>query len=230
MSRFFGGLVPIKARDIPVQTEYTRNLLPLLNRYGNDMRLGIILFTLDETTYTRELAPLAGHYPALKLGPPWWFFDSLNGMKRYFDQVMETAGLYNTSGFNDDTRAFCSIPARHDVWRRAAADWVAGLVVRHIVDMPDASDMMAALAVTSPNELIVLTKLPLSIPRSISEDRISVCYLLFFTLSFFRPGRPAGAGHAGTCSRCARQRYCTDFRSAIGARERPHRAQPTAGD
>ncbi len=145
--QIFRRFGPDKGADIPVQTEYTRNLLPLLNRYGNDMRLGIILFTLDETTYTRELAPLAGHYPALKLGPPWWFFDSLNGMKRYFDQVMETAGLYNTSGFNDDTRAFCSIPARHDVWRRAAADWVAGLVVRHIVDMPDASDMMAALAV-----------------------------------------------------------------------------------
>ncbi len=104
--------------DIPFQAEFTRNLRPLLNHYGNDPRLTLIVFTLDESTYTRELAPLAGHYPALKLGPPWWFHDSLNGMRRYFDQVMETAGLYNTVGFNDDTRAFPSIPARHDLWRR----------------------------------------------------------------------------------------------------------------
>ncbi len=136
-----------KGADIPIETEYTRNLLPLLNRYGNDTRLTLIVFTLDETTYSRELAPLAGHYPALKLGPPWWFHDSLNGMARYFDQVMETAGIYNTVGFNDDTRAFCSIPARHDVWRRAAANWVASLVARHIVDMDDAQEMMTELAV-----------------------------------------------------------------------------------
>jgi glucuronate isomerase len=135
-----------KGADIPVQTEYTRNLLPLLNKYGNNPRLALILFTLDETAYSRELAPLAGHYPALKLGPPWWFHDSLNGMTRYFDQVMETAGMYNTAGFNDDTRAFCSIPARHDVWRRASANWLAGLVARHIVDLPDAREMMTELA------------------------------------------------------------------------------------
>ena len=138
---------PDQGGDIPLQTEYTRNLLPLLNKYGNDPRLTLILFTLDETTYARELAPLAGHYPALKLGPPWWFHDSLNGLVRYFDQVMETAGLYNTAGFNDDTRAFCSIPARHDVWRRVAANWLAGLVTRHIVDMHDARAMMTELAV-----------------------------------------------------------------------------------
>lgn len=107
----------------------------------------MILFTLDETTYSRELAPLAGHYPALKLGPPWWFHDSLNGMVRYFDQVMETVGIYNTAGFNDDTRAFCSIPARHDVWRRASANWLAGLVIRHIVDLDDANEMIRELAV-----------------------------------------------------------------------------------
>jgi len=138
---------PDKGCDIPLQTEYTRNLWPLLNKFGNDSRLTLILFTLDETAYARELAPLAGHYPALKLGPPWWFHDSLNGMARYFDQAMETAGLYNTAGFNDDTRAFCSIPARHDVWRRASANWVAGLVARHIVNMDDAQEMMIELAV-----------------------------------------------------------------------------------
>ena len=136
-----------KGADIPIQTEYTLNLLPLLNKYGNNTDLTFILFTLDETTYSRELAPLAGHYPALKLGPPWWFFDSLNGMARYFEQVMETAGIYNTVGFNDDTRAFCSIPARHDVWRRASANWLAGLVSRHIIDLSDASELIHDLAI-----------------------------------------------------------------------------------
>jgi len=136
-----------KGCDIPVQTEFTRNLLPLLNKFGNDPRMTLVLFTLDESTYSRELATLAGHYPAVKLGPPWWFHDSLNGMTRFFNQVMETAGLYNTAGFNDDTRAFCSIPARHDVWRRASANWVADLVARHMVDAEDAVDMMQDLAV-----------------------------------------------------------------------------------
>jgi glucuronate isomerase len=135
-----------KGCDIPVATEYTRNLRPLLNKYGNDPRLSLILFTLDETTYARELTPLAGHYPAVKLGPPWWFHDSLNGMARYFDQVMETAGIYNTAGFNDDTRAFPSIPARHDVWRRASVNWLAGLVVRGFIGMNDAEEMARALA------------------------------------------------------------------------------------
>jgi len=131
-----------KGCDIPVASEFTRNLRPLLAKFGSDPRLALILFTLDESTYARELAPLAGHYPAVKLGPPWWFYDSLNGMNRYFDQVMETAGLYNTAGFNDDTRAFPSIPARHDLWRRASANWLAGLVVRGIVDRADAEEMI----------------------------------------------------------------------------------------
>jgi glucuronate isomerase len=135
-----------KGADIPGQSEFTRNLRPLLNQYGNDPRLRLILFTLDESTYGRELAPLAGHYPAIKLGPPWWFFDSINGMKRYFDQVMETAGIQNTAGFNDDTRAFASIPARHDLWRRISANWVAGLVTRGIVDLEDAQEMIVDLA------------------------------------------------------------------------------------
>ena len=135
-----------KGCDIPVPTEYTRYLYPLLNKYGNDPRLSLILFTLDETTYARELAPLAGHYPAVKLGPPWWFHDSFNGMTRFFDQVMETAGIYNTAGFNDDTRAFPSIPARHDVWRRASVNWLAGLVVRGFIGRNDAEEMARALA------------------------------------------------------------------------------------
>ena len=135
-----------KGADIPVSSEFTRNLHPLLNTYGSDPRLTLVLFTLDEDTYTRELAPLAGHFPALKAGPPWWFHDSLNGMRRYFDRIMETAGIYNTAGFNDDTRAFPSIPARHDVWRRAVANWIAGLTVTGCIDMEDAAAMVHAMA------------------------------------------------------------------------------------
>ncbi len=125
---------PDMGADIPVATELTRNLRPLLARFGNDPRLRLILFTLDESVYSRELAPLAGYYPALTIGPPWWFHDSLNGIARYLDAVVETAGIANLAGFNDDARALCSIPARHDLWRRATSNWLAGLVVRHVVD------------------------------------------------------------------------------------------------
>jgi glucuronate isomerase len=135
-----------KGADIPIRVEFTRGLLPLLERFGSHPGLSLILFTLDETTYARELAPLAGHYPAVKLGPPWWFNDSLNGMRRYFDQVMETAGVYNTAGFNDDTRAFPSIPARHDLWRRACANWLAGLLVRHLISLNEANEVAAEMA------------------------------------------------------------------------------------
>lgn len=137
---------PHVGADIPIATEFTRNLRPLLEAYGNEPELTLILFTLDESTYSRELAPLAGHYPAVRLGAPWWFHDSIEGMRRYREQAMETAGIYNTAGFTDDTRAFCSIPARHDLSRRMDANWLAGLVARHVVDMSDARDMAHALA------------------------------------------------------------------------------------
>lgn len=120
-----------KGADIPVSSEYVENLRPLLNRYGSNPKFRVIVFTLDETSYSRELAPLAGHYPAMKLGPAWWFHDSPEGMRRYRQQVTETAGFYNTVGFNDDTRAFLSIPARHDVARRMDCVWLAELVSDH---------------------------------------------------------------------------------------------------
>jgi glucuronate isomerase len=132
--------------DIPIRTEYTCNLHELLNKYGNDPRLTLILFTLDETAFSRELAPLAGHYPAVKLGPPWWFLDSLYGMSRFRKLVSETAGIYNTAGFNDDTRAYPSIPVRHELSRRVDANWIAELVVRDIVDMADAQEMIVDTA------------------------------------------------------------------------------------
>ncbi len=135
-----------KGFDIPIRMEYTRNLHALLNKYGNDPRLTLIIFTLDENTYSGELAPIAGAYPAVKLGPAWWFNDSIEGMIRYRECVTETAGFYNTVGFNDDTRAFASIPARHDLSRRVDANYLARLVCRHIIDMSDASRIIKDLA------------------------------------------------------------------------------------
>ena len=122
---------PNMGDDLPLAADYTNGFKALLNRYGNEPELTIIAFTLDETTYSRELAPMAGHYPALKLGPPWWFHDSPEGMRRYREQMTETAGFYNTVGFNDDTRAFLSIPARHDVARRMDCAFLARLVSEH---------------------------------------------------------------------------------------------------
>jgi glucuronate isomerase len=142
----FDRFGPDMGCDIPIQAEFTRNLRPLLNMYGNDPRLTFVAFTLDEATYSREMAPLAGHYPAMRLGAPWWFQDSLQGMKRYFEQVLETTGLHNTAGFNDDTRSFPSIPARHDLWRRATSNWLAGLLVRGVVDEEDAREMALDMA------------------------------------------------------------------------------------
>lgn len=138
--------------DIPLQVEWTRNLKPLMDAFGMDRRLQLILFTLDESSYSRELAPIAGAYPAVKLGPPWWFNDSPNGMRRYFGSVMETAGIENTVGFNDDTRAFLSIPARHDLWRRMAALWLAKLVHRGQIDRVTAIRRMADLAYRLPRQ------------------------------------------------------------------------------
>jgi glucuronate isomerase len=144
--KIFEKYGPDKGCDIPLQTEYTRNLKELLNKFGNDPRLTVIVFTLDETSYARELAPLAGHYPAMKLGPPWWFHDSIEGMTRFRSMVTETAGIHNTAGFNDDTRAFISIPARHDLSRRVDSNYLAGLVARHIVELDEAKQMSRDLA------------------------------------------------------------------------------------
>ncbi|UCF63856.1 MAG: glucuronate isomerase [bacterium] len=135
-----------KGCDIPVRTEYTRNLYELLNKFGNESRFSLVVFTLDESTYSRELAPLAGHYPAMKLGASWWFHDSIEGMMRFRQQVTETASIYNTVGFTDDTRAFLSIPARHDLSRRIDANYLARLVTRHIIDLEDAQKMIRELS------------------------------------------------------------------------------------
>ena len=135
-----------KGADIPTRTDYVRALKPLLDKLGNERGLTIILFTLDETTYSRELAPLAGHYPVLRLGPSWWFYDSPEGMQRFREQVTETAGFYNTVGFNDDTRAFLSIPARHDVARRMDCRFLATLALEHKIGEDEAFELAPLLA------------------------------------------------------------------------------------
>jgi glucuronate isomerase len=132
--------------DIPTPTNYVDALQPLLEEVGNERDLTIILFTLDESTYSRELAPLAGHYPCLRLGPPWWFHDSPEGMMRFREQVTETAGFYNTVGFNDDTRAFLSIPGRHDMARRIDCAFLAKLVAEHRLSETAAADVAYELA------------------------------------------------------------------------------------
>src|SRR5207245_2304770 len=133
------------AADIPMPTNYVDALRPLLDEFGKERDLTIILFTLDESTYSRELAPLAGHYPCLRLGPPWWFHDSPEGMMRFRERATETAGFYNTVGFNDDTRAFLSIPARHDVARRIDCAFLARLVVDGRLEEEEAGEVAQAL-------------------------------------------------------------------------------------
>lgn len=135
-----------KGYDIPTRTDYVHALKPLLDAVGQEPDMSIIVFTLDETSIARELAPLAGVYPALKLGPPWWFHDSAEGMRRFRETATETAGFYNTVGFNDDTRAFCSIPARHDVARRVDCAFLATLVATGRLDMDEAPDVAHDLA------------------------------------------------------------------------------------
>lgn len=137
----FEGFGRDKGADIPMRTDYVHALKPLLDRFGNARDLSIILFTLDESAYARELAPLAGHYPCLKLGPAWWFHDSPEGMRRFRHATTETAGFYNTVGFNDDTRAFLSIPARHDVARRIDCGFLAQLVAEHRIEDWEAAEL-----------------------------------------------------------------------------------------
>lgn len=132
--------------DIPVRAEFTRSLRPVLEAFGHEPGFRLVVFTVDESTYSRELAPLAGVYPALRLGAPWWFLDAPAAMHRAREATIETAGLRNTSGFVDDTRAFCSIPARHDVSRRVDAAFLARLVAEHRLDLDEAHDAAADLA------------------------------------------------------------------------------------
>jgi glucuronate isomerase len=146
----FAAYGPDRGFDIPVHTEFTRPLRPLLESFGRDPALRLVLFTVDETAYSRELAPLAGVYPSVRLGAPWWFLDSPGGLRRFRAAVTETAGFYNTAGFVDDTRAFASIPARHDLARRIDAGYLAGLVAEHLLDLDEAVETAVDLAYRIP--------------------------------------------------------------------------------
>lgn len=137
-TELFARYGPDMGSDIPHRVNWTTGLKPLMDAFGNHSNFHAILFTLDESTYSRELAPLAGQYPSLRLGPPWWYHDSPKGIERYLEQVTETATLHNTAGFNDDTRAFPSIPARHEVWRRTVSNWLAKQVCMHILNEEEA--------------------------------------------------------------------------------------------
>lgn len=147
---------PNMGADIPVPTDWVGGLSALLNRHGHAPRLRLIVFTLDESAYARELAPMAGYWPCLMLGPPWWFHDSPEGMRRYLDQVVETAGFANLAGFNDDTRALLSIPARHDVWRRCVAGFLARLVAEHRLDRAGAARIGADLSLDAARKAYAL--------------------------------------------------------------------------
>jgi len=142
--------------DVPRATEFTHALRPLLDRFGNDPRLRIVLYTLDETAYSRELAPLAGGYPAVFLGAPWWFLDTPDGLRRFREAVTDTAGFANTAGFVDDTRAFCSIPVRHQVARRVDAAYLARLVVEGRLGLDEAAETVADLAYHLPKRVFRL--------------------------------------------------------------------------
>jgi glucuronate isomerase len=146
-----------RGADIPLRTEYVKALKPLLDRFGNEPGFQLLLFTLDESTYSRELAPLAGHYPALFLGPAWWFHDAPEGMWRFREQTLSSAGFYNTVGFNDDTRAFLSIPARHDVARRVDCAFLAKLVSEHRMTEDEAAGVVVDLAYNLPKKAYKLS-------------------------------------------------------------------------
>jgi glucuronate isomerase len=147
---------PDTGSDLPLRMEYTDALRPLLERYGTQPNLHLVLFTLDESVFSRELAPLAGFYPSVYVGAPWWFLDAPDAVRRFRSAVTETAGFSRTSGFIDDTRAFCSIPARHDMSRRLDSGYLAGLVAEHRLDEDEALEVAADLVSGRPRAVFKL--------------------------------------------------------------------------
>ena len=141
---------PDTGHDIPIRVEFTDALRPLLERFGTHPGFHLVVFTVDETVWSRELAPLAGFYPSVYVGVPWWFLDAPDAIRRFFAAVTETAGFSRTSGFVDDTRAFCSIPARHDMSRRIDAGFLARLVAEHRLDEDEAAETAVDLVTGRP--------------------------------------------------------------------------------
>jgi glucuronate isomerase len=142
--------------DIPVAVEFTKALQPLLDRYGTHPNLHLVLFTLDADVFSREIAPLAGFYPSVYAGAPWWFLDNPSEIRSFQQSVTEIAGFSKLSGFIDDTRAFCSIPARHDMSRRLDAGFLAGLVAEHRLDEDEALDSLVGLVADQPRKVFKL--------------------------------------------------------------------------
>jgi glucuronate isomerase len=152
----FDGYGPDAGADIPIRVEFTDALRPLLDRFGTHPNLHLVLFTLDETVFSREVAPLAGFYPSVYVGAPWWFLDAPDAIRRFRAAVTETAGFSRTSGFIDDTRAFCSIPARHDMARRLDSGYLAGLVAEHRLDEDEAHETIVDLVAGRPRAVFKL--------------------------------------------------------------------------
>jgi glucuronate isomerase len=147
---------PDTGSDIPLRGDFTDPLRPLLERYGTHPNLNLVLFTLDETVFSRELAPLAGFYPSVYVGAPWWFLDAPDAVRRWRSAVTETVGFTRTSGFIDDTRAFCTIPARHDMSRRLDSGHLATLVAEHRIDQDEALETVVDLVSGRPQEVFKL--------------------------------------------------------------------------
>ncbi|MDR0959374.1 MAG: glucuronate isomerase [Propionibacteriaceae bacterium] len=152
----FRAFGPDVGCDIPISVEFTRALHPLLNAFGTNPNFTLVVFTMDETVYSRELAPLAGFYPSVYVGVPWWFIDAPDAIRRFRKAVSETAGFSRTSGFIDDTRAFLSIPARHDMSRRLDAVHLAELVAEHRLDEDEAAETIHDLVAVNPRKVFHL--------------------------------------------------------------------------
>lgn len=149
---------PDTGHDIPLRGDFTDPLRPMLERFGTHPNFHVVLFTLDETVFSRELAPLAGFYPSVYVGAPWWFLDAPDAVRRWREAITDTVGFTRTSGFIDDTRAFCSIPARHDMARRLDSGWLARLVAEHRLDEDEAHETAVDLVVGRPTEVFRLDR------------------------------------------------------------------------
>ena len=147
---------PDTGHDIPLRGDFTEPLRPLLERFGTHPNLNLVLFTVYETVFSRELAPLAGFYPSVYVGAPWWFLDAPDAVRRWRSAITETVGFSRTAGFIDDTRAFCSIPARHDMSRRLYSGYLAQLVAEHRIDEDEAVETVIDLVSGRPREVFKL--------------------------------------------------------------------------
>ena len=147
---------PDTGHDIPFQMDFINGLQPLLSDFGENPDFHLVLFTIDETTFSRELAPMAGYYPSVYVGAPWWFIDEVDAIARFRASTTGTTGFSRYSGFIDDTRAYCSIPVRHNTARRVEAGYLARLVAEHRISEDRAADAIVDLIDASPRRVFKL--------------------------------------------------------------------------